>query len=77
VARDKAITTLPMHYVFGLSVINSHIQSGAGIILTNASLMEKRFWEQLKVHGATTISGVPYTYELLKRLRWDRMICQV
>jgi acyl-CoA synthetase (AMP-forming)/AMP-acid ligase II len=70
---DKAITTLPMHYVFGLSVINSHLQSGAGIILTNASLMEKRFWEQLKVHGATTISGVPYTYELLKRLRWDRM----
>jgi acyl-CoA synthetase (AMP-forming)/AMP-acid ligase II len=72
-SEDRAITTLPMHYVFGLSVINSHLHAGARIALTDASLMEKRFWEQVKAQQSTSLSGVPYTYELLKRLRWERM----
>jgi acyl-CoA synthetase (AMP-forming)/AMP-acid ligase II len=72
-SEDRAITTLPMHYVFGLSVINSHLQAGARVVLTDASLMEKRFWEFLKAHRITSLSGVPYTYELLKRLHWERM----
>jgi acyl-coenzyme A synthetase/AMP-(fatty) acid ligase len=35
--------------------------------------MEKRFWEQVKEQRVTSLSGVPYTYELLKRLHWERM----
>ncbi len=70
---DRPITTLPMNYSFGLSIINSHLIKGATILLTNKSLMEKDFWEFLKLHQATTISGVPYTFEMLKRLRFFRM----
>lgn len=70
---DKPITTLPMHYVFGLSVINSHLLSGASLVLTNRGLMEKVFWNLLKLSRATSFSGVPYTYEMLKRLRFGRM----
>jgi long-chain acyl-CoA synthetase len=69
---DRAITILPMHYVFGLSVINSHLKAGASIVLTGASIMEKRFWDLLKQQKITSISGVPYTYELLRRLEWNR-----
>jgi acyl-CoA synthetase (AMP-forming)/AMP-acid ligase II len=71
--EDRAITTLPIHYVFGLSVVNSHLQVGGRIALTGASLMEKRFWDQAKMQRASSLSGVPYTYELLRRLRWERM----
>jgi acyl-CoA synthetase (AMP-forming)/AMP-acid ligase II len=70
---DRAITMLPMHYVFGLSVINSYLQAGARIALTDASLMEKRFWAQVRSQRVTSLSGVPYTYELMKRLRWESM----
>ena len=70
---DRAITILPMQYVFGLSIINSHLQSGAAIILTTAGVMEKRFWNLFREHKATSISGVPYTYEILKRLEWHRL----
>jgi long-subunit acyl-CoA synthetase (AMP-forming) len=70
---DKAITTLPMNYVYGLSVINSHLHAGASIILTNATLMEKRFWDLFKTNRPTMLSGVPYTYEQIKRLQWRRM----
>jgi long-chain acyl-CoA synthetase len=70
---DRAITILPMHYVFGLSIINSHLQVGAAVVLTSATVLEKRFWNLFREHEGTSISGVPYTYEILKRLEWHRI----
>jgi acyl-coenzyme A synthetase/AMP-(fatty) acid ligase len=35
--------------------------------------MEKDFWTFLEDEKATSLSGVPYTYEMLKRLRFFRM----
>jgi len=72
-STERPITTLPMHYSFGLSVINSHLLKGATLLLTTRSLMEKEFWAFLKSVKATSLSGVPYTYEMLKRLRIFRM----
>ncbi|MED1873009.1 AMP-binding protein [Brevibacillus borstelensis] len=72
-SADRPITSLPMHYSYGLSIINSHLLRGCSIILTNKTLMDKAFWELLKNHNATTFGGVPYTYEMLKRLRFARM----
>lgn len=70
---DRAITSLPMNYVFGLSVINSHLAAGASLILTDRALMEKAFWDLLKGRQATSLSGVPYTFQMLKQLRFARM----
>lgn len=70
---DRPITSLPMSYVFGLSILNSHLHRGASIILTNGSLAEVGFWNALKAWEATSFSGVPYTFEMLKRLRFHRM----
>lgn len=71
--NERPITTLPMSYSFGLSIINSHLLKGATILLTAKTLMEKDFWTFLKNKKATSISGVPYTYEILKKLRFFRM----
>ena len=71
--NERPITTLPMNYSFGLSIINSHLIKGATILLTSKSLMEKGFWPFLKEQKATSMSGVPYTYEILKKLRLFRM----
>lgn len=70
---DRPITTLPMSYTYGLSIINSHLLKGASIIITNKTLMDKEFWTLLKSNKATTFGGVPYTYEMLKKLRFERM----
>lgn len=72
-SKDRPITTLPMYYTFGLSIINSHLLMGASLIMTEASLMDKKFWNLLKTQEATTLSGVPYVYEILKKLRFARM----
>ena len=70
---DRPITTLPMAYTFGLSILNSHLLKGCAIILTDKTLMDKGFWELLKVHNATTFGGVPYTFEILRKLRFFSM----
>ena len=71
--NERPITTLPMSYSFGLSILNSHLYSGATILLTNRTLFEKEFWSFLKAQKATSLSGVPYTFEILKKLRFFRM----
>lgn len=70
---EKAITSLPMNYTYGLSVINSHLLVGAELLLTNKSFVQKEFWEFFKKNKATSIVGVPYNYEILKKFRFFKM----
>lgn len=72
-SSEKPITTLPMNYVYGLSIINSHFLVGATILLTDKSLMQKEFWNFFREERATSFGGVPYTYEILDKLRFYRM----
>ncbi len=71
--KERPITNLPMSYSYGLSIINSHILKGATILLTSKSIMEKAFWTFLKAERATSLSGVPYTYQMLHKLRFTEM----
>lgn len=70
---ERPITTLPMNYTYGISIINSHLLAGATILVTDKGLMQKEFWKLFKEENATSFGGVPYTYEMLDRLRFFRM----
>ena len=70
---ERPITTLPMNYTYGLSIINSHLLVGATILVTDKGLMQKEFWQFFKEKQATSFGGVPYTYEMLDRIRFFRM----
>lgn len=70
---ERPITTLPMNYVYGLSIINSHFLVGATLLLTDKSFMQKEFWTFFKDAKASSFGGVPYTYEMLDKLRFYRM----
>jgi len=72
-AKERPITTMPMSYTYGLSIINSHLWVGASIILTQRTLMQREFWHQLREYAATSFGGVPYIYEMLEKLRFFRM----
>lgn len=71
--NERPITMLPMYYSYGLSIINSHLIKGATILLTDKTYAQREFWNFLKENEATSMSGVPYTWELLRRLRFMRM----
>jgi acyl-coenzyme A synthetase/AMP-(fatty) acid ligase len=66
-ADERAITTLPMSYTYGLSILNTHLWAGASVVLQK-TLMQSSFWEMFRKFGATSFGGVPYTYEMLDRL---------
>ncbi len=72
-SSERPITTLPMNYTYGLSIINSHLLVGATILVTEKGIMQKEFWAFFKEAEATSFGGVPYTYEMLDRLRFYRM----
>jgi acyl-CoA synthetase (AMP-forming)/AMP-acid ligase II len=62
---DRAITALPLHYCYGLSVLHSHLVAGASVVLTDLSVVDECFWDLADRAGATTLAGVPHTFDLL------------
>ncbi|MDC7692824.1 AMP-binding protein [Asticcacaulis sp. DXS10W] len=71
-SQEHPMVHLPMHYSYGMSVINSHILAGATLILSEKSVMEPGFWARMNQENATSLSGVPFHYEILLRLGVDR-----
>jgi acyl-coenzyme A synthetase/AMP-(fatty) acid ligase len=62
---DAAVTTLPLHYCYGLSVLHSHLVAGATVVLSDASVADDEFWRLAARTRVTGLAGVPYTFDLL------------
>lgn len=71
-ASERSISTLPMNYTYGLSIINTHLKVGASLILTEYTLVQRDFWTLFAEYEATSFGGVPYTYEMLDKLQFFR-----
>lgn len=71
--QDVPVAHLPVHYSYGLSVVNSHLLAGASILLAREGLVSPAFWEAVRRYRADSFSGVPYTYQMLRRLGLDKV----
>tara|TARA_Y100001970_G_scaffold294295_1_gene449981 strand:- start:6314 stop:7720 length:1407 start_codon:yes stop_codon:yes gene_type:complete len=67
-SKDITITSLPFTYVYGLSVINTHLCVGATIVLTNSSMVEKKFWKLVNENKVNNLAGVPYNYSIIEKI---------
>ncbi|QCU78245.1 AMP-dependent synthetase [Citricoccus sp. SGAir0253] len=65
-AEDRAITSLPLHYTFGLSVLHSHLVAGASVVLHEGSVLDEDFWSAVDGLGVTTLAVVPHLVELME-----------
>ncbi|MGS2804833.1 AMP-binding protein [Nocardia sp. MW-W600-9] len=70
---ERAATTLPLFYCYGLSVVHSHLLRGASLLLTDRSVLDPGFWDEFRAHRATSFAAVPYTVELLDRIGFAAM----
>ena len=70
---DRAVTSLPLHYCYGLSVVHSHLLAGACVVLTDLSVADACFWDLARDTGTTTLAGVPHSFELLDRIGFAAM----
>ncbi|OAP40569.1 AMP-dependent synthetase [Sinorhizobium glycinis] len=65
--QDRTCLVLPLHYSYGLSVLNAHLAVGASIYIPGGSILDDGFLDGLAASGCTNLSGVPYSYELLEK----------
>ena len=72
-SEDRAVSLLAFHYSYGLSILNSHLNCFGSILLTSYSVMNREFWKLFKEHSVNSIAGVPYIYQILEKLRFNRM----
>lgn len=70
---DVAMVMLPICYAYGLSIINTYLSVGAKLLISNYKIIENKFWKFFSVHNGTAICGVPYMYEMLKKVRFDKL----
>jgi len=61
-AAERAPTTLPITHAYGLSVLNSHLLAGAGVVLGGRPPLSLAGWDRLVRSGATSFAAVPTTY---------------
>lgn len=70
---ERGICDLPMQYTMGLNVINSHLYAGATVLLLSNHLLSPLFWNFIKEQRGTNFTGVPYSYEILKKMKFTQM----
>jgi len=68
--HDRAITSLPLYYVYGLSVLHSHLHAGASVVLTPRPIADPNFWRLVREFRCTSFSGVPLSYKILRQLQF-------
>lgn len=72
--KDKTITNMPYCYSYMLSIINTHLQKGGTIVVSNKSIIQKEFWKIFNNFKLTSFNGVPYIYEIMHKIGFNRFI---
>ncbi|MFT5635021.1 MAG: long-chain acyl-CoA synthetase [Cognaticolwellia sp.] len=75
-SSDSVITTLPLQYSFGLSIINTHLNKGATIVLNEHGLLTREFWQVFKSNKIRCLYGVPFSFDMLLKLNLLRLPLQ-
>jgi long-chain acyl-CoA synthetase len=68
-ADRRCISLLPLHYSYGLSVLNTAAARRASFVVSNLSVLDRDFWPLLAELRVTDFSGVPFVFEVLRRTR--------
>ncbi len=64
-AQDRIMVVLPFPYVYGKSLLNTHIAVGATVIIDNRFVFPNVVLKTMQEKAATGFAGVPSTYAIL------------
>lgn len=70
---ERPICDLAMQYTMGLNIINTHLYVGATLLLVTHNLMSSDYWDFIKEEKATNFTGVPFSYDIMARLHFQRI----
>jgi acyl-CoA synthetase (AMP-forming)/AMP-acid ligase II len=72
--KDRAMTNMSFSYSYMLSIINTHIEMGASIFVSNRTMIDKIFWDNYINYKITSFNGVPYIYEIAMKFGLEKFI---
>lgn len=61
----RAATSLPLHYTYGLSVVNSTLTSGGCLVLTSRPPTGLAFWHRVDRHAVSHVACVPSHLDMI------------
>ena len=70
--NHTTITTMPFSYTYGMSIINTHVYKSAKIFVYNGSVIVKNFQNLLIRFKVNSFGGVPFTYEILRKIGFNK-----
>jgi acyl-CoA synthetase (AMP-forming)/AMP-acid ligase II len=63
--RDRVMCVLPFSYVYGLSLLHTHVAVGGSVVIDNRFAFPNVVLAAMREHGVTGFAGVPSTFALL------------
>jgi amino acid adenylation domain-containing protein len=64
-ADDRVMCVLPFYYVYGLSLLHTHVAVGGSLVLDNRFAFPNVVVQAMRDHHVTGFAGVPSTFALL------------
>lgn len=65
---DKTITSLPLQYTYGLSMLHANLLRGASMVVTQSGIMDAEFWDLFEAEEVTCFHGAASIYEILQHV---------
>ncbi len=64
---ERAMLILPVSYVFGASVMHTHLYHGGGVVFDRRFMFPDKVLQAVAQFGCTTFAGVPTVYNVILR----------
>ncbi|MEM6577502.1 MAG: AMP-binding protein [Pseudomonadota bacterium] len=63
-----AVSLLPLHYSYGLSVLHNSMSVRGKLAMTDLSVLDREFWGFMQAQRVTDLAGVPFIFDVLRRM---------
>jgi acyl-CoA synthetase (AMP-forming)/AMP-acid ligase II len=63
--HDRVMCVLPLYYVYGLSLLHTHLAVGGCVVLDNRFVFPNIVLRAMQEHAVTGFAGVPSTFSIL------------
>ena len=64
-SADRVMCVLPFHYVYGLSLLHTHVSVGGSVVIDTRFVFPNVVLAAMNEHAVTGFAGVPSTFALL------------
>lgn len=70
-SADRGLLSLPLSFVYGLSVLNSSLYAGSEVVLIPGTFADRAYYARIASAGVTSVACVSQIFEYMRQLQID------